>query len=100
MKKSISMSSAVLVGALCAYSNPGLSDEYVGGYVRKDGTYVEPYLRSSPNSLKFDNYSSQGNINPYTGSAGSQRNEFSGFYIPPSPRYEIDSRPIYIAPPQ
>jgi len=49
----------------------------VRGYVKSDGTYVAPHVRSSPNSNKYDNYSSQGNVNPYTGKAGSQRNEFS-----------------------
>ena len=31
-------------------------DVYVRGYYRKDGTYVQPYVRSSPNSEKWDNY--------------------------------------------
>jgi hypothetical protein len=42
----------------------------VGGYYRKSGTYVQPYYRSSPNSTKYDNYSSKGNYNPYTGKKG------------------------------
>jgi hypothetical protein len=31
-------------------------DVYVGGYYRKDGTYVRPHIRSSPNSSRSDNY--------------------------------------------
>lgn len=31
-------------------------DVYVHGYYRKDGTYVRPHVRSSPNSYKWDNY--------------------------------------------
>ena len=31
-------------------------DVHVRGYYRKDGTYVQPYVRSSPNSEKWDNY--------------------------------------------
>lgn len=77
----------ILTGSLL-FNVPVLGDEYVSGYVRKDGTYVAPHFRSSPNSLKFDNYSSQGRINPYTGAPGSQRNEFSDIYIPPPrPQY-------------
>jgi hypothetical protein len=49
----------------------------VGGYVRKDGTYVPPYTRSSPNSTNRDNFSTQGNRNPYTGSAGSRAPDYS-----------------------
>lgn len=47
------------------------ADEYVHGYVRQDGTYVQPYYRSSPNGTVMDNYSYRGNVNPYTGSVGT-----------------------------
>jgi hypothetical protein len=40
---------------------------HVNGYYRSNGTYVEPYTRSSPNSNPYDNYSYPGNTNPYTG---------------------------------
>ena len=42
----------------------------VSGYTTKRGTYVQPYYRSSSNSVKYDNYSSKGNYNPYTGKKG------------------------------
>jgi len=31
-------------------------DVYVKGYYRKDGTYVRPHIRSSPDSYKWNNY--------------------------------------------
>lgn len=40
------------------------------GYYRSNGTYVQPYYRTSPNSSRFDNYSTKGNYNPYTGKSG------------------------------
>jgi hypothetical protein len=40
---------------------------HVNGYYRKNGTYVAPYTRTSPNSTKTDNYSYPGNYNPNTG---------------------------------
>jgi hypothetical protein len=40
---------------------------HVKGYVRKNGTYVQPYLRSNPDHSKLNNWSTKGNINPYTG---------------------------------
>lgn len=43
----------------------------VRGYTKKNGTYVAPYMRSTPNKLKFDNFSTKGNINPYTGKKGT-----------------------------
>lgn len=48
-----------------------LADDFVPGYMRSDGTYVPPHWRTSPNSTKIDNYSTRGNVNPYTGERGS-----------------------------
>ncbi len=42
----------------------------VRGYFRSSGTYVQPYYRSSPNSTRWDNYSTKGNYNPFTGKSG------------------------------
>ena len=36
-----------------------LADSQVRGYYRKDGTYVAPHVRSSPNSSAYDNYGRQ-----------------------------------------
>lgn len=44
----------------------------VKGYTRADGTYVAPHMRSSPNSTASDNWSTKGNVNPYTGKAGTK----------------------------
>lgn len=46
-------------------------DVPVKGYTRKDGTVVKPHTRSAPNSTKSDNYSTRGNVNPYTGKPGT-----------------------------
>jgi opacity protein-like surface antigen len=47
------------------------SNHYVNSYTRKDGTYVQGHYQTDPNSTKLDNYSTQGNVNPYTGQAGT-----------------------------
>lgn len=47
-------------------------DVFVQGYTKSNGTYVPAYYRTAPNSTKADNYSTQGNINPYTGKAGTK----------------------------
>lgn len=39
----------------------------VRGYTKKNGTYVAPYTRSSPDKNPYNNYSYPGNTNPYTG---------------------------------
>lgn len=46
-------------------------DVHVKGYVRKDGTYVQPHYRTAPDSTISNNYSTKGNVNPYTGEAGT-----------------------------
>lgn len=44
----------------------------VSGYVKKDGTYVAPTVATNPNATKLDNYSTKGNVNPYTGKEGTK----------------------------
>jgi len=60
---------AVLAATLIA--QPLLAQVRVKGYVKKDGTYVAPHYRSAPDGNRFNNYSARGNINPYTGKAGT-----------------------------
>ena len=36
----------------------------VKGHFRKDGTYVPPHVRSSPDKSRSNNYSYPGNYNP------------------------------------
>lgn len=73
----------VALAMLAAVS--AFADEYVQGYVRKDGTYVQPHYRSTPDSNTFNNYSTQGNTNPYTGQAGTV-NPYQ--YQAPQPVYQ------------
>lgn len=47
-------------------------DTHVNGYERRNGTYVQPYERTSPNDTRVDNYSTKGNFDPYTGNAGTR----------------------------
>lgn len=49
-----------------------IADTYVRGYYKSNGTYVDPHYRSSPNNTTLDNYSTKGNVNPYTGREGTR----------------------------
>lgn len=42
------------------------------GYVTKNGTYVAPSRATNPNGTKLDNWSTKGNVNPYTGKEGTK----------------------------
>lgn len=50
---------------------------YVRPHVRSDGTYVQGHMRSAPDDVRYNNYSTQGNFNPYTGQPGTQ-NPYTG----------------------
>ncbi len=74
----------VVIGLLAfAYSQPGFSKkayghksnnaEHVSGYRAKSGRYVSPHMRTRSNSTRYDNFSTKGNVNPYTGKAGTKR---------------------------
>ncbi|MEX2029292.1 MAG: hypothetical protein WD963_02310 [Candidatus Paceibacterota bacterium] len=41
-----------------------------GYYKPSTGSYVAPSYRTSPNKTRFDNYSTKGNYNPYSGKKG------------------------------
>jgi endonuclease YncB( thermonuclease family) len=45
----------------------------VRGYFRKNGTYVAGYKRTAPDGNLDNNWSTQGNVNPYTGKEGTKR---------------------------
>lgn len=59
----------VLLGSL-AFAGIAEAKVKVKGYTKKSGTYVQPHYRSSPNTKKYDNWSTKGNYNPYTGKKG------------------------------
>lgn len=65
------MKTLVLSVALTLLVSPALAANYVHGYYRSNGTYVQGYYRSSPNNTVTDNYSFEGNSDPYTGTTGS-----------------------------
>jgi hypothetical protein len=46
-------------------------DIYHRGYTTNQGTYVQPHYQTRPDGNPFNNYSTQGNVNPYTGQAGT-----------------------------
>jgi hypothetical protein len=51
-----------------AYSQP----VQVNGYTRTNGTYVEPHYRTTEDDTRSNNYSTKGNVNPYTGKPGTK----------------------------
>ena len=69
------------------YSTPayGSNDSYnttpnsrqTSGYTKQNGTVVSPYYSTTPDNTNLNNYSTQGNTNPYTGSTGTRARDYS-----------------------
>ena len=61
----------IIISLAFAVSATAFADTSVRGHFRKDGTYVQPHTRSSPNTVKSDNYGtssakpSGGYVSPY-----------------------------------
>jgi len=68
MKKLLSLL-CILLLSLVAIAQTAPSTR-VHGYVKKNGTYVAPYHKTKPDRTQRNNYSTKGNINPYTGKKG------------------------------
>jgi len=90
---------ALVTGLLIstAIASPALADTSVNGYYRSNGTYVEPYHRSDPNGNVYDNWSTRGNVNPYTGESGT-RNPYPNNNNPYSNNSSQYSYPNYSTP--
>ena len=70
---------------------------YVRPYVRRDGGHVTGHYRSYADGNFWNNWSTTGNVNPYTGSLGTRSypsygsSYRSSFDLPPyRPRYRWD----------
>lgn len=75
----LAIAALLLNSLLYAQTNP--NHVYVNSYYRSNGTYVEGYYRTAPNSTNRDNFSTVGNTNPYTGKPGwipADNNSYSG----------------------
>lgn len=54
------------------YSYGARSDHAVSGYTRSNGTYVKPAHATNPDFTRDNNYTTKGNLNPYTGKFGTK----------------------------
>ena len=63
----------IAVVALAIVDFASASDRVrVKGHFRKDGTYVPPHYRTAPDGRFYNNWSTYGNVNPYTGEFGKK----------------------------
>ena len=69
------MKKTMIFALVLAMVGIGAADaKYVRGHYRKStGSYVSGYHRTRADRVKFNNYSTRGNRNPYTGKKGYKR---------------------------
>lgn len=60
-----------VAGALMICGASAQGTTHVEGYTTKNGTYVQPHYRTTPDSNPYNNWSTQGNVTPYTGQLGT-----------------------------
>jgi len=71
MKKILSIFLASLIMALGIFGFAEAKVIRVKPYYKPSiGKYIQPHYKTSPNKTKLDNYSTKGNINPFTGKKG------------------------------
>ena len=75
-----------VLAALLVAASAAQAQGYVRPYVRSDGTYVQGHHKTAPDSTPSNNYSTQGNYNPYTGQAGTVDPYRSPGYQAPQPQ--------------
>jgi len=76
MKKFVTFVASFLIAVSVLLGSAGnaLAYTYVHGYYKPStGRYVMPYYRTNANSYKFDNFSSRGNYNIFTGKKGYKK---------------------------
>lgn len=62
----------LLIGVLLFSISAEARTTRVKGYYKPStGRYVAPHYKTTPNKTKFDNFSTKGNYNPYTGKKGT-----------------------------
>ena len=67
------------------HASSGVGYHAVRGYLTKNGTYVAPHYQTNPDGTKNDNWSTVGNVNPFTGKEGTKPGDtgtYSGYSVP------------------
>ncbi len=96
MRKLILTAAIGLFSLITNAQNYGTYNQvYVNPYQTSSGTYVSGHYRTAPNNTRNDNWSTVGNVNPYTGQHGTKpRDNYYNNNIPSSYNYNnYNSRP-------
>lgn len=50
---------------------------YQNGYTKSNGAFVQPHYKTQSNHTNWDNYSTRGNTNTFTGERGTRARDYS-----------------------
>jgi opacity protein-like surface antigen len=79
---------------LTVMASAAAAQVHVRGYTRRDGTYVQPHYRSSPDGNPSNNWSTRGNVNPYTGQYGTHQPLTPYTPLPTAPYVVLPQPPL------
>jgi hypothetical protein len=82
------MHTLLLALVLAAMPPVSYAQIHYGGYTNQYGTYVQPHYQRAPDTNRFNNYSSRGNINPYSGQPGAVNPYNQPYSIQSSQNYQ------------
>ncbi len=65
------------ISSFSAFGSTNSATRLQSGYQRSDGTAVSSHYKTESNSTNWDNFSTKGNSNPFTGESGSRARDYS-----------------------
>ena len=68
MKTKIALTLIAIILAVSAFAQGYHQNN---GYVDRNGVYHPPHYQTNPNNNQWDNWSTRGNYNPFTGQPGT-----------------------------
>jgi len=63
----------ILIGIFTAQNAFSGGHHKVRGYVTKKGQFISPHNQTNRDKSKINNWSTRGNVNPYTGKPGKKK---------------------------
>ncbi|MEJ1966491.1 MAG: hypothetical protein WDO56_35115 [Gammaproteobacteria bacterium] len=72
MRRHVTTVALLSIVLACAPALVNAGPHTVKGHTTKKGVYVPPHRATNPDASKQNNWSTKGNVNPYTGKPGTK----------------------------
>ncbi len=57
--------------------NPSPDVQYNSGYIKQNGTVVNPYYKTKSDNTNWNNLGTEGNVNPFTSQPGTRAKDYT-----------------------